>query len=43
VVTFTPYVNSSTLEDFNEHASLIARRRWYERFVNMAVQGGWTN
>jgi hypothetical protein len=36
-------VNSSTLEDFNEHASLIARRRWYERFLNMAVQGGWTN
>jgi hypothetical protein len=43
VVTFRPYVNSSTLEDFNEYASLIARRRWYERFLNMAVQGGWTN
>jgi len=43
VVTFRPYVNSSTLEDFNEHASPIARRRWYERFLNMAVQGGWTN
>jgi hypothetical protein len=43
VVTFRPYVNSSTLEDFNEHASLIARRRWYKRFLNMAVQGGWTN
>jgi hypothetical protein len=28
-VTFKQYVNSSTLEDFNEKASLAARRRWW--------------
>ncbi|GMF41639.1 unnamed protein product [Phytophthora fragariaefolia] len=36
VMTFRPYVSSSTLEDFNEDASLPARRRWWERFLNLA-------
>jgi hypothetical protein len=42
-VTFKQYVNSSTLEDFSEKASLAARRRWWERFLNMAAQAGWSD
>ncbi|POM60324.1 hypothetical protein PHPALM_30827, partial [Phytophthora palmivora] len=32
-----------TLEDFDEKLSLSARRRWWERFLNVTVQGGWTD
>ncbi|KAE9278579.1 hypothetical protein PR003_g28480 [Phytophthora rubi] len=42
-VTFRPYVSSSTLEDFDEDAQLPARRRWWERFLNLTVQGGWSD
>ncbi|KAL4134289.1 hypothetical protein PRIC2_004598 [Phytophthora ramorum] len=41
--TFRPYVNASTLEDFNEKASLATRIRWLERFQSFAVQGGWSD
>ncbi|KAE9336459.1 hypothetical protein PR003_g12499 [Phytophthora rubi] len=42
-LTFRPYVSSSTLEDFDEDAPLPARRRWWERFLNLTVQGGWSD
>ncbi|KAE9001638.1 hypothetical protein PR002_g17859 [Phytophthora rubi] len=42
-LTFRPYVSSSTLEDFDEDAQLPARRRWWERFLNLTVQGGWSD
>ncbi|KAE9007147.1 hypothetical protein PR002_g16287 [Phytophthora rubi] len=42
-LTFRPYVSSSTLEDFDEDAQLPARRRWRERFLNLIVQGGWSD
>ncbi|GMF28248.1 unnamed protein product [Phytophthora fragariaefolia] len=41
-MTFRPYVSSSTLEEFNEDASLPARRRWWERFLSLAVQSAWS-
>ncbi|KUF82486.1 hypothetical protein AM587_10003285 [Phytophthora nicotianae] len=40
---FRPYVSSSTLDDFDEKASLTARRRWWERFLNLTIQGGWSD
>ncbi|KAE8888665.1 hypothetical protein PF003_g27298 [Phytophthora fragariae] len=42
-LTFRPYVSSSTLEDFDEDAQLPARRRWWELFLNLTVQGGWSD
>ncbi|POM79061.1 Hypothetical protein PHPALM_3338 [Phytophthora palmivora] len=41
VVTLRTFTN--TLEDFDEKLSLSARRRWWERFLNATVQGGWTD
>ncbi|POM62247.1 hypothetical protein PHPALM_28622 [Phytophthora palmivora] len=41
VVTLITFTN--TLEDFNEKLALSARRRWWERFLNVTVQGGWTD
>ncbi|POM67774.1 Hypothetical protein PHPALM_16162 [Phytophthora palmivora] len=41
VVTLKTFTN--TLEDFDEKLSLSARRRWWERFLNVTVQGGWTD
>ncbi|KAE8877625.1 hypothetical protein PF003_g38299 [Phytophthora fragariae] len=43
LLTLRPYVSSSTLEKFDEKASMGDRRSWWERFVNMSVQGGWTD
>ncbi|ETM03032.1 hypothetical protein L917_00686 [Phytophthora nicotianae] len=43
VMQFRPYVSSSTLDDFDEKASLTARRRWWERFLKLAIQGGWSD
>ncbi|ETP40828.1 hypothetical protein F442_11897 [Phytophthora nicotianae P10297] len=43
VMQFRPYVSSSTLDDFDEKASLTARRRWWERFLNLTIQGGWSD
>ncbi|GMF52624.1 unnamed protein product [Phytophthora fragariaefolia] len=42
-MTFRPYVSSSAIEDFSEDASLPAQRRWWERFLNHAVQGAWSD
>ncbi|POM67391.1 Hypothetical protein PHPALM_16622, partial [Phytophthora palmivora] len=41
IVTLRTFTN--TLEDFDEKVSLSARRRWWKRFLNVTVQGGWTN
>ncbi|EGZ25036.1 hypothetical protein PHYSODRAFT_326081 [Phytophthora sojae] len=35
-------VNSSTLRRFDEAASMGDRRSWWERFLNISAQGGWT-
>ncbi|ETO63739.1 hypothetical protein F444_18624 [Phytophthora nicotianae P1976] len=43
VMQFRPYVSPSTLDDFDEKASLTARRRWWERFLNLTIQGGWSD
>ncbi|KAL3659488.1 hypothetical protein V7S43_015479 [Phytophthora oleae] len=40
---FKPFVNASTLEDFDEKATLTTRMRWLERFQSMSVQGGWAD
>ncbi|POM59353.1 hypothetical protein PHPALM_31925 [Phytophthora palmivora] len=41
VLTLRTFTN--TLEDFDEKLALSARRRWWERFLNVTVQGGWTD
>ncbi|OWZ01345.1 hypothetical protein PHMEG_00027288 [Phytophthora megakarya] len=33
---------TNTLDDFDEKQSLAARRRWWEKFLNMTIQAGWT-
>ncbi|KAF1780989.1 hypothetical protein GQ600_17758 [Phytophthora cactorum] len=40
---FRPYVNSSSLKEFDTKASLRERTSWWERFMNMASQGGWSS
>ncbi|KAE9008495.1 hypothetical protein PR001_g16680 [Phytophthora rubi] len=37
-VTLKPYLYPSGLEDFDEDAPLPVRKRWWERFVHLAVQ-----
>ncbi|EGZ27106.1 hypothetical protein PHYSODRAFT_400345, partial [Phytophthora sojae] len=41
--TFRPYVNSSTLGQFDEKAPLEDRRTWWEKLTNISVQGGWSD
>ncbi|GMF36881.1 unnamed protein product [Phytophthora fragariaefolia] len=43
LLTIRPYVNPNSLETFDEKASLGDRRSWWERFLNMTEQGGWTD
>ncbi|GMF35676.1 unnamed protein product [Phytophthora fragariaefolia] len=43
LLTVRPYVNPNSLEKFDEKASLGDRRSWWERFLNMTEQGGWTD
>ncbi|EGZ20592.1 hypothetical protein PHYSODRAFT_259420 [Phytophthora sojae] len=43
VMNFRPYVNSNSLEDFDDKASYHERTRWWERFLTLTVQGGWTD
>ncbi|KAG3137596.1 hypothetical protein PI126_g17327 [Phytophthora idaei] len=40
---FRPYVNSSSLKEFDTKASLRERTSWWERLMNMASQGGWSS
>ncbi|POM68627.1 Hypothetical protein PHPALM_15194 [Phytophthora palmivora] len=40
LLTFQPYINSNTLGEFNTKAALRERVHWWERFANMASQGG---
>ncbi|POM70779.1 Hypothetical protein PHPALM_12734, partial [Phytophthora palmivora] len=42
LLTFRPYINSNTLGEFDTKASLRERMHWWERFANMAAQGGWS-
>ncbi|KAE8975546.1 hypothetical protein PF011_g24418 [Phytophthora fragariae] len=42
-VTFKPYMYPTGLEDFDEDAPLPVRKRWWGRFVHLAVQCGWSN
>ncbi|EGZ11341.1 hypothetical protein PHYSODRAFT_338054 [Phytophthora sojae] len=42
LLTFRPYINSNTLGEFDTKASLKERVHWWERFANMAAQGGWS-
>ncbi|EGZ17740.1 hypothetical protein PHYSODRAFT_331670 [Phytophthora sojae] len=42
LLTFRPYINSNTLGEFDTKASLRERVHWWERFANMAAQGGWS-
>ncbi|EGZ27927.1 hypothetical protein PHYSODRAFT_321638 [Phytophthora sojae] len=42
LLTFRPYINSNTLGEFDTKASLREREHWWERFANMAAQGGWS-
>ncbi|OWY95765.1 hypothetical protein PHMEG_00034149 [Phytophthora megakarya] len=46
-LTLRLYVNSATLDMFDEKASISDRKNWWEKFTNkftnMPVQGGWTN
>ncbi|EGZ21098.1 hypothetical protein PHYSODRAFT_255368 [Phytophthora sojae] len=43
VMNFRPYVSSSSLEDFDDKAPYQERTRWWERFLTLTVQGGWTD
>ncbi|EGZ08971.1 hypothetical protein PHYSODRAFT_339375 [Phytophthora sojae] len=43
VVTYWPYVDSSVLHGFDQGEPLSLRRRLWERFLNLASQGGWSN
>ncbi|EGZ25055.1 hypothetical protein PHYSODRAFT_482570, partial [Phytophthora sojae] len=43
VMNFRPYVSSSSLEDFDDKAPYQERTRWWERFLALTVQGGWTD
>ncbi|OWZ00308.1 hypothetical protein PHMEG_00028531, partial [Phytophthora megakarya] len=38
-----PFVTASSLDDFDEKASLSERTRWWERFQTLAFQGGWSD
>ncbi|OWY99736.1 putative mitochondrial protein, partial [Phytophthora megakarya] len=40
MLTLRTFTNA--LDDFNEKQSLTARRRWWEKFLNMTIQTGWT-
>ncbi|OWZ22125.1 hypothetical protein PHMEG_0003214 [Phytophthora megakarya] len=40
MLTLRTFTNA--LVDFDEKQSLTARRRWWEKFLNMTIQPGWT-
>ncbi|OWY97711.1 hypothetical protein PHMEG_00031698 [Phytophthora megakarya] len=42
-MTIRPFVTASSLDDFDEKASLSERTRWWERFQTLAFQGGCSN
>ncbi|EGZ22938.1 hypothetical protein PHYSODRAFT_253792 [Phytophthora sojae] len=43
IMSFRPYMSSSALEDFNEDTPLAVRRLMWEKFQNLATQGGWSD
>ncbi|OWZ12866.1 hypothetical protein PHMEG_00013902 [Phytophthora megakarya] len=42
-MTIRPFVTASSLDDFDEKASLSERTRWWERFQTLSFQGGWSD
>ncbi|EGZ05009.1 hypothetical protein PHYSODRAFT_396874, partial [Phytophthora sojae] len=42
LLTFRLYINSNTLGEFDTKASLRERVQWWQRFANIAAQGGWS-
>ncbi|OWY97323.1 hypothetical protein PHMEG_00032178 [Phytophthora megakarya] len=40
MLTLRTFTNA--LDDFDDKQSLTARRRWWEKFLNMTIQAGWT-
>jgi hypothetical protein len=43
VWTYRPFISYNAVEKFNENASLEDRVGWWERFVDIATQGGWSH
>jgi hypothetical protein len=43
ILTVHPHVNSQLLAKFDEKAERSDRRDWWEQFMNLANQGGWTD
>ncbi|OWY95748.1 hypothetical protein PHMEG_00034170 [Phytophthora megakarya] len=41
MLTLRTFTNA--LDDFDEKWSLTVRRRWWEKFLNMTIQAGWTD
>ncbi|OWY97493.1 hypothetical protein PHMEG_00031960 [Phytophthora megakarya] len=41
MLTLRTFTNA--LDDFDEKQSLTTRRRWWEKFLNMTIQAGWTD
>ncbi|POM67494.1 Hypothetical protein PHPALM_16495, partial [Phytophthora palmivora] len=42
LLTLRPFMNSNNLGEFDPRATLRERIHWWERFTNMASQGGWS-
>ncbi|POM68697.1 LOW QUALITY PROTEIN: Hypothetical protein PHPALM_15112 [Phytophthora palmivora] len=42
LLTLRPFTNSNNLGEFDPRATLRERVHWWERFTNMASQGGWS-
>ncbi|POM80181.1 Hypothetical protein PHPALM_2015 [Phytophthora palmivora] len=42
LLTLRPFMNSNNLGEFDPRATLRERVHWWERFTNMASQGGWS-
>ncbi|POM79488.1 LOW QUALITY PROTEIN: Hypothetical protein PHPALM_2832, partial [Phytophthora palmivora] len=42
LLTLKPFMNSNNLGEFDPRATLRERIHWWERFTNMASQGGWS-
>lgn len=43
VWTYRPFISYNSIEKFNEHASLEDRVGWWERFIDVAAQGAWSD
>ncbi|GMF63310.1 unnamed protein product [Phytophthora fragariaefolia] len=43
VWTYRPYINYNAVEKFSEDASVEDRVGWWQRFIDMAAQGSWSD